>query len=170
MDKSSQILIATFIGIAALSMLAQAAFTIGMVIGLRKAQKKAMALMDDVRLHALPALISSRELVQDLTPKIKLVSENLTALSNTLREKTDEIGGLVGDVTGRAQLQATRVDGMVKGTLDQLNSAVHAIEQGVAVPIRQVNGILSGFKAGVEVLRRKTPTEHLREAEEDLFV
>ena len=172
MDKSSQTLLLIFIGISALSILLQAAFTIGMAVGVRKMQKKIMALVDDVRLHAMPALISSREIIQELTPKIKTVSDNLTAVSATLRAKTDELGGLVGDVTGRAQVQATRVDGMVKGTLDQLTSAVHALEHGVAVPIRQVNGILSGLRAGVEVLRKKTPHEQPleTEAEQDLFV
>jgi hypothetical protein len=58
---------------------------------------------------------------------------------------------------------------MVKGTLDQLTFAVHAIEHGVAVPIRQVNGILNGLRAGVDVLRKKAPSDHL-EPEDDLFV
>src|SRR5271156_640123 len=157
MDKSTQILLVVFIAIAAVSILMQAGFTIAMALGARKAQKKLLALADDVRLHALPVIISSRELIQDFTPKFKVITENLTAASTTLRSKTEQVGGLVGDVTGRAQAQATRVDGMVKGTLDQLNFAVHAIEHGVAVPLRQVNGILNGLRAGVEVLRKKSP-------------
>jgi hypothetical protein len=62
-----------------------------------------------------------------------------------------------------------RVDGMVKGTLDHLTSAVQAIEHGVAVPVRQVNGILNGLRAGVDVLRKKDLSNH-REPEDDLFV
>ncbi len=175
MDKTSQLLLIIFIGIAALSIFMQAAFTVGMALGVLKLQKKAMALIDDIRLHAMPAIISSREIIQDFTPKLKTISENVTAISGTVRAKTEEVGGLVDDVTGRAQQQASRVDGMMKGTLDQLNSAVHAIEHGVSVPIRQVNGILSGLRAGVEVLRSKTPNEYQnhrdrREVEEDLFV
>jgi hypothetical protein len=58
---------------------------------------------------------------------------------------------------------------MVKGTLDHLTSAVQALEHGVAVPVRQVNGILNGLRAGVDVLRKKSATNHL-EPEDDLFV
>jgi hypothetical protein len=169
MDKSTQILLVVFIAIAAVSILMQAIFTIAMALGARKAQKKLLALADDVRLHALPVIIQSRELIQDFSPKFKVITENLTAASTTLRNKTEQVGGLVGDVTGRAQVQATRVDGMLKGTLDQLNFAVHAIEHGVAVPLRQVNGILNGLRAGVEVLRKKSPDDPL-EPEDDLFV
>jgi hypothetical protein len=169
MDNPTQTLLTIFVGIAALSILLQAGFTIGTFVAVRKAQKKIVGLAEDVRLHALPAIISSRDLIQDLTPKIRTMADNISAVSTTLRGRTDEVGGMVGDVTGRAQAQAARVDGMVKGTLDQLNVAVHAIEHGVSVPLRQVNGILNGFRAGVEVLRKKTPSDAV-EQEDDLFV
>jgi hypothetical protein len=149
--------------------LTQAGFTVATFLIARKAQKKIMTLADDVRLHALPAIMSSRELIQDVTPKLKLITENLTATTATLRAKVDQVGGLVGNVTERAQIQASRVDGMVKGTLDQLTLAVHAIEHGVAVPVRQVNGILNGLRAGMDVMRKKTPNNHL-DPEDDLFV
>jgi hypothetical protein len=73
-------------------------------------------------------------------------------------------------VTTRAQAQAARVDGMVKGTLDQVTYAVHAVEAGIAAPVRQMSGILNGIRAGVEVLRKKTPSENLSQEEDDLFV
>jgi hypothetical protein len=169
MDKPTQTLLVVFIVVAAVSILMQAIFTVAMSIAARKAQKKVMVLVDDLRLHGLPAIIASRELIQDLTPKLKTITENLTAVSTTLRTKTEKVGGLVGDVTDRAQVQAVRVDGMVKGTLDHLTTAVHVIEHGIAVPVRQVNGILNGLRAGVDVLRKKDLSNHL-EAEDDLFV
>jgi hypothetical protein len=169
MDKPTQTLLVVFIAIAAVSIVMQAGFTIGMFIAARKAQKKVMVLVDDLRLHGLPAIIASRELIQDLTPKLKTITENLTVVSTTLRTGTEKVGGLVGDVTDRAQVQTVRVDGMVKATLDGLTSAVQAIEHGVAVPVRQVNGILNGLRAGVDVLRKKNSSNHL-DPEDDLFV
>ncbi len=169
MDKSTQTLLVVFIAVAAVSILMQAGFTVAIFVGSRKAQKKISALADDVRLHALPVIMSSRELLQDVSPKLKTIAENLTATTATLRTKADQVGGFVGDVTGRAQAQASRVDGMVKGTLDQLTYAVHALEHGIAAPVRQVNGILNGLRAGVDVMRKKTPDNHL-DPEEDLFV
>jgi hypothetical protein len=169
MDKSSQTLLVVFIAVAAVSILLQACFTVATFVGARKAQKKIMTLADDIRLHALPVIMSSRELIQDVSPKLKTITENLTATTATLRTKADQIGGLVGDVTVRAQAQASRVDGMVKGTLDQLTYAVQAIEHGIAAPVRQVNGVLNGLRAGVDVLRNKTPDNHL-DPEQDLFV
>lgn len=169
MDKSSQDLLVIFVAIAAISILMQAGFTVGIFLGARKAQKKLMALADDVRLHAMPVIMSSREVIQDVAPKIKTITENLTATSATLRAKADQIGSVVGDVTNKAQVQASRVDGMVKSTLDHLTLAVQAIEHGVAAPVRQVNGIINGLRAGVDVMRKKTTDNHL-DPEDDLFV
>jgi methyl-accepting chemotaxis protein len=168
MDKSSQTLLVVFVAIAAVSILMQAGFTVAMFLGVRKAQKKIMALADDVRLHALPLIMSSREVIQDVSPKLKTIVENLTATTATVRTKADQVGGFVGDVTGRAQAQASRVDGMVKGTLDQLALAVRVIEHGIAAPVRQVNGILNGLRAGVEVMRKRQPGNHL-DSDDDLF-
>jgi methyl-accepting chemotaxis protein len=169
MDKSSQTLLVIFVAVAAISILMQAAFTVAMFFAFRKAQKKMMTLADDVRLHALPVIMSSRELIQNVTPQLKHITENLTATTTTLRAKTEQIGGLVDNVTERAEVQASRVDGMLKGTLDQLTHAVQAIEHGVAVPVRQVNGILNGLRAGMDVMMRKTPNSHL-DPDNDLFV
>jgi citrate lyase gamma subunit len=175
MDSTAQTFLVIFVAVVAISFLVQAGFTIAIFIGARKTQKKLMSLAEDVRLHALPIIISSRDVLNEITPKVKTITENLTVTSETLRSKADQIGSVVADVTNRAHVQASRVDGMVKGTLDGLTSAVHAIEHGVAVPVRQVNGILNGLRAGVDVLIKKTPTNHrdtdqARDSEGDLFV
>jgi len=168
-DNSTQTLLVVFIAVAAVGIAMQAGFTVAIFIGARKTQKKVMTLADDVRLHALPAIMSSRELIQDLTPKLKSITENLMATTATLRSKAEQIGVVVGDVTERAHMQASRVDNIVKGTLDQLTVAVQAIEHGIAVPVRQVNGIINGLRAGVDVMRSKAPGNHL-DPEDDLFV
>ncbi len=168
-NNTTQTLLVIFVAVAAISILMQAGFTVAIFIGARKAQKKLMELADDVRLHALPVIMSSREVVQEISPKLKAITENLTVTTATLRSKADQIGVVVSDVTNRAHVQASRVDGMVKSTLDGLTSAVQAIEHGVAAPVRQVNGLINGLRAGVDVLRKKTPTNHL-DPEEDLFV
>ena len=169
MDTPTQTLLLVFVAVAAVSILMQAGFTVAMFIGARKAQKKLMGLADDVRLHALPAIIASRDVIQDITPKLRTITDNLAAVSTTLRTKTDKVGGLVENVTDRAQAQATRVDGMVKGTLDGMTTAVNAIVHGIAMPVRQMNGIINGLRAGVDVMRKKDIDNHL-DPDDDLFV
>ena len=169
MDSSTQTLLIVFIAVAALSLLLHASALVFMALGARKAQKRVEDLVDDFRLHALPVIISSREVLNDVSPKLKVIAENLMATSTTLRAKADQVGGLVGNVTDRAQAQAVRVDGMVKATLDQVTFAAHAIEHGLTMPVRQVSGILNGLRAGVDVILKKTPGTD-RDPDDDLFV
>ncbi|MGC2398334.1 MAG: hypothetical protein WA510_01060 [Acidobacteriaceae bacterium] len=171
-NNTTQTLLVIFVAVAAAGILMQAGFTVGMFIGARKAQKKLTALAEDIRLHAMPVLLSSRELLSEVSPKLKTIVEDLTVTTATVRSRADQIGGVVSDVTNRAHVQASRVDGMVKGTLDGLTSAVQAIEHGVAKPVRQVNGLINGLRAGVDVLRSKTPMDHheASDPEADLFV
>jgi methyl-accepting chemotaxis protein len=170
MDNSqSQTLLLVFTAVVAVSLLLQAGSMVAMLLGARKAQKKVAALVDDVRLHALPVIMSSREVIHELLPKMRTIVDNLEATSTTLRAKTDQLGGVVEDVAHRAQAQAVRVDDLVKGTLDQITYAAHAVEAGISMPVRQVSGIINGLRAGVEVLWKKTPGNHL-DPEDDLFV
>jgi hypothetical protein len=169
MENHSQTLLLVFVAVVSVSLLLQAGSIVAMLLGARKAQKKVTALADDFRLHALPVIMSTREIIHELSPKLRTIVDNLEATSTTLRTKSDQLGGLVGDVANRAQAQATRVDDMVKGTLDQITYAAHAVEAGISMPVRQVSGILNGLRAGVEVLWKKTPSNHL-DPEDDLFV
>src|ERR1700683_5197415 len=105
MDKPTQTLLLVFVAVAAVSILMQAGFTVAMFFGARKAQKKLMDLADDVRLHALPVIMSSREVIQDISPKLKSITENLNATTATFRSRADQVSGFVGDVTGKAQAQ-----------------------------------------------------------------
>ncbi len=66
MDKATQTLLVVFIAVAAVSILMQAGFSMATFLAARKAQKKIMGLADDVRLHALPAIIASRDVIQDI--------------------------------------------------------------------------------------------------------
>jgi methyl-accepting chemotaxis protein len=169
MDNQSQTLLLVFVAVVSVSLLLQAGSMVAMFLAARKAQKKVAALVDDLRLHALPVIMSSREVIHELLPKMRTIVDNLEVTSTTLRSKTDQLGGVVEDVAHRAQAQAARVDGIVKGTLDQITYAAHAVEAGISMPVRQVSGILNGLRAGVEVLWKKTPSNHL-DAEDDLFV
>ncbi|HTZ58137.1 MAG TPA: hypothetical protein VMB49_08575, partial [Acidobacteriaceae bacterium] len=60
MDSTAQTFLVIFVAIVAISFFVQACFTVAIFIGARKAQKKVMSLAEDVRLHALPVIMSSR--------------------------------------------------------------------------------------------------------------
>lgn len=170
MNEATLILFIIFAAMVTISVIIQTGILIGLFIASRKMQKKAYALMEDVRIHALPLLNTSRGIAEDLTPKVKTMASNLTETTNRLRGITEEVSAVVGDVAGRARAQAQHVDGMVQGTLESISQAGDSIQRGIAVPLRQFNGIVNGVRAGWNVICQKAPPPDGRDPEGDRFI
>jgi hypothetical protein len=164
MDNTTQTVFIIFTALVAVSVLIQASIILTFFLVARRMQKKVMALLDEARVHVLPALATSRNLLEEVAPKAKVISTNVVEITETLRKKSEEVGVVVGDVLDRTRVEASRIDGMVHGTLDQITHATHAVQHGVSVPLRQLSGILNGVRAGLNVLREKD-VEPIREAE-----
>ena len=152
MDSTMQLLLVIFVAVSALSLLLQVCIMVGMAVGARRMQKNLEGLLNDMRIHALPVLTSSRTLLEDLTPKIKTISTNLVESSNNVRTMAGEITGVVEDVAARTKAQAAHMEDMVDGTLDHITHAGNTIQHGISIPVRQMSGILNGIRAGINVM------------------
>jgi hypothetical protein len=166
-------LLMIFIGIVAISMLAQAAVLVGAAIVALKAQKELTVELKEFRAKAAEVLEKSQQLFNDLTPQVRSITakvetitthvEQLTAL---VHQKADEFAPTlsaanqtvlaanqtVQDANLKTRAQINRVDKMVSSALDATVRLGVAIEQGIAKPGREIAGVLSGFKVGFETL------------------
>ncbi|HEY0785969.1 MAG TPA: hypothetical protein VGD62_08865 [Acidobacteriaceae bacterium] len=142
-----------------ISVLIQAGVFLGLFLVARKAITKAEALSTDVVGKATPILAQTRTVLEDLSPKIRLISANLVEVSNTLRDQTKHVNSTVTEVVDKTRTQAARVDEMVSAVLDGVTHATETIQQGVSKPVRQVSGLFQGFRATVESYlgKRKPP-------------
>jgi methyl-accepting chemotaxis protein len=116
---------------------------------------------------------SAHALVDDLSPKLKHIAENMVQVSDILRSETQHITVSVSDVVERTHQQATRVDHIVSSTLDGIGQATAAVQEGISAPIRHLTGVLDGLRAGFDSLRRKRPhrngTSIVRKVDQDPF-
>ncbi len=142
----------------------QAAVLFGILMAFRQTQKRVMGLAERLEEVITPLISSTRGVVEDISPKIKVITTNLVGASETLRKQSEHVSSVVHDVAERTKHQTVRVDGLitqqtsrvnsiVTGALDSLGEATAAVERGIAAPLRQVNGVLAGLKAGLETLR-----------------
>jgi len=107
--------------------------------------------------HIGPMVQSTHSLVDDLSPKLKHITSNMVDVSDILRTETQHIGVSVGDMVERTHQQAARVDDIVSSTLNGIGHATAAVQEGLSAPIRHLNGILDGLRAGIGSFRRKRP-------------
>jgi methyl-accepting chemotaxis protein len=158
-----------FTAVTSVGVLLQAFVLLGIYLGIRKTTKKLEDLADEGSVHLLPTIATSRKIVEDLAPKIKTISANLVETSQALREEAAQVRIAVDDVVGRTRGQAAKVDELITGTLNGVAHATATLQEGLAMPLRQVHGVLNGIRAALDVLRQKNRATHVAE-DEDLFV
>jgi methyl-accepting chemotaxis protein len=158
-----------FTAVTSVGVLLQACILLGIYLGVRKTTKKIEDLADEASVHLMPTIAASRKIVEDLGPKLKIISSNLVETSNLLRKEAEQVRVAVDDVVDRTRDQAARVDEIITGTLNGVVHATASLQEGLAAPLRQIHGVLNGIRAGIDVLRQKGRSTHVAE-DEDLFV
>src|SRR5271163_4447383 len=118
----------------AFGVLLQAGILLGFFIAFMKLQGKLEKILTHVTEHALPLIERSKVMLEDLSPKIQTISENLAEISEMLKEETHNVKVSVDEVLEKTRAQTARVDEMVSGTLDGISHASATIQDGIEVP------------------------------------
>ena len=153
MHMDAQVVTLVFTIVTGIGVLLQAAVLFAIFLGLKETGKKLREVTERLEGAVTPLVSTSRNLVEDISPKIKHITTNLVGASDMLRKQAEHVGTVVTDVTTRSQKQTARVDSMISGALDSIGSASAAVEKTIAAPLRKFNGMLAGLRAGVDTLR-----------------
>ena len=145
-------LLMIFVGMVAAALIVQAIALVVMAVGAAKARHRVLAIAEEVRAKAMPALESTQDFIANTAPKMITLAENLVETSNVFRNKAAEFDATLSDVNTRARAQAARADNIVTTVLTGTAEAVNAIQAGISVPVREFNGLMNGLKAGLDVL------------------
>ncbi len=152
--------------LAVVALVAQALAFIAMAVGSLKAQKKMGGIVEELRNKALPILDKSTVFFDEVAPKLKDITANVSEISALVRSKVEEFEPAVDaaratvlDANERTRAQIGRVDGMVTGVLNVTAEVAYAIQNAVRVPVREFSGLMSGLKAGVATLIGRLPKE-----------
>jgi len=145
-------LLMIFVGMVAAALIVQAIALVVMAVGAAKARHRVLAIAEEVRAKALPAIESTQNFIANTAPKMMTLAENLVETSNVVRNKAAEFDATLSDVNNKARVQTARVDDIVTTILAGTAEAVSAVQNGIRIPVREFNGLMNGLKAGVDVL------------------
>jgi len=151
-SSGNSTLLMIFVGIVALSMLVQAIVLVMIALGAAKARNKLMVVVNELRGKALPAIEGTENFLRDYAPKLMTLAENLVETSAIVKDKVAEFDTTLTDVNNKTRTQAARVDGILTTVLTGTSEVVNAVEHGIRVPLREITGVVSGLKAGLDVL------------------
>ncbi len=158
-----QVFFVIFAIAVAVGVLLQAGVLLGMFFAIKKSVRQAKEVSDKINQHLVPALATARNLLEDVSPKIKVATANLVETSHIVREQAHRVERTVNEVTTVANAQVQRVDEMATAVLDGVTQATAAVQHGITTPLRHVAGVLNGLRAGFDVLRKKETPLHVEE-------
>jgi len=145
-------LLMIFVGMVAVAMVGQAIVVGFAVIGAAKTRNRLLVIAEEVREKTLPVITSTQSVLHELHPKIRTIADNFVETSHVVRSKAQEFDATISEVNQRARTQTERVDDMVSSVLDTTAGIASTIQKGVQVPVREFHGVMSGLKAGIDVL------------------
>jgi ABC-type transporter Mla subunit MlaD len=145
-------LIMIFIGLVAFAMLCVAVAMIVLAAIAFKSLKSLTATADELKIKVLPLIDvamdiskTSRSVLDDAAPKVKVITDNLVMASDTLAETSKsaraavaQFDTTIADVNVRAQKQVARVDGMLTSALTATSELAEAIGNGIRVPAQKI--------------------------------
>lgn len=165
-----------FTAVTALGVMLQALVLLLMFFALKGALGRLNEVSKKAEENVLPLLATSRSLLEEVSPKLKVAAQNALEVSQTAREvsltlktESQNVAAAVDDLLKKAAVQADRVDEMVTGTLNSVAHATATVQKAVSGPVRQVGAVLNGLRAGFDVLRSKEREVHAS-ADGDHFV
>jgi methyl-accepting chemotaxis protein len=144
-----------FVGMVAIAMVIQAIAVVAFAIGALKSQKRIAAIAEEIRSRAMPVIDSAESLFHDTAPKLRTMTDNLLETSHIVRTKAQEFDATLSDVNNRTRAQVSRVDDMVSTVLTRTASIAETIQDGIRGPLKQVAGVIAGFRVGLDVLMSK---------------
>jgi hypothetical protein len=168
----------------------QAIAMLGIMFAIRSALKQAKEVSTMAELYVVPTMASAKRLIDEVGPKVKVAAENAVTLSQkaieisqraseasqhvvevteSWREQSVQVSATVTDLLKKTEAQAERVDEMVTGTLDSIAHATATWQRTFAGPLRQVNAVMNGLRAGFSVFRGREREAHAT-ADGDHFV
>jgi len=167
--QTPQVIFIIFTIATSIGVLIQAFVLLAMFFAVKKTTDQLHELSDQLKQHLVPTLSTARNLVEDISPKVKVATSNLVEASSVLRTQAEHINKTVNHVADLAEAKVTRVDEMATAVLDGITHATAAVQHGISTPLKQVSGVLSGLRVGFEVLRKKERPSHV-ESEGSNFV
>jgi uncharacterized protein YoxC len=152
-------LLTWFVGMVAVALMVQAIVVVVIAIKAAKASKQAFEIAEELRgkigplLEKIgPLLDTTQSVFHDAAPKVKIITENLVETTHLVRDKARELDATASELNMKARAQAARVDGMVTSVLNTTAEITETLQRAVKVPVRELTGLVNGFKAGVDVL------------------
>ena len=162
-----------FIAVTTIAVAVQAGILVALYVAVRKSTERMEALASEVKSKVLPTVETAQSIMEELRPKIEVMSTNFAESSDLLRNQLGRLDATVTDALDRARLQVIRADELLNRTMDRVEETSEVVHKTVISPLRQVNGLMAAISTGVDVFlgqKRRHPRNGGGVPQDEMFI
>jgi hypothetical protein len=167
MDQNLLIIIAVFVFVSAVAMCIQAGMLFAIYRTTRTLEEKVVPMLPKI-----DALVeSSRKTVEDSRVQIHDITVKTNEILDTTRKQLARVDEVLEDATARAKVQLERAEMVIDDTMQRAQETVAVVHSGVMRPLREIQGVAAGIRAGLNFLMRGQRDAPLHAtADEEMFI
>jgi hypothetical protein len=166
-------LLKVFIAVTTIAVAVQAGILVALYVAVRNSTERMEALATEVKSKVLPTVETAQSIMEELRPKIEVMSTNFAESSDLLRNQLGRLDATVTDALDRARLQVIRADELLNRTMDRVEETSEVVHKTVISPLRQVNGLMAAISTGVDVFlgqKRRHPRNGGGGPQDEMFI
>jgi hypothetical protein len=165
MDQNTLLVI--FVAVAAIALLGQAIALIGCLLIARDIRAKIFKLWPEI--ESIVAV--SKRSADRVETHITRIGAATVSILDITKEQLVKVDELLSDASTRARVQMERAEMVLDDTMTRVQETVGIVQRGVLRPVREVHGILSGFRTALAHLARGgRPTVDHATSDEEMFI
>src|SRR5512140_3160046 len=168
----NETLLTVFVAVTAIAVVLQMAILAALYFTTKKTSARVEAIAKQVEEKAIPALTMANEMLTDAKPKLKVILDNMTETTTTVRDQAERLNVTLSDIVDRTRLQVIRADEIVSRTMDRVEETTEAVHHVVLSPVRQLSAMMTGFMAGISeyVGGRKVRRQERAVPQDEMFI
>lgn len=170
MDHNTGVTVALIL--VSVAVLMQAGAMLGIFLAIRKITGQVETARADIKQRLDPLVESTLEIVNNSREPLRTISANLAEISTILRNRTTSADQVAAELLDKSRTQIVRVDRMVSGLVDKVETTADVVQKGILVPINEVSAVMKGVRSGLEFLFSHRRVTNVSEATQDeqLFI
>jgi hypothetical protein len=153
--------------VAAVAIVLQAVF----LYSLGRSAKAMAAQVSAFVEKAEPVLADARQTLEQSRKQMAEVTGKANQVLDSAQAQISRIDGLLSDATSRARVQMDRLEMMMDDSIDRVHETVAILHDGILRPLRELNGIVAGIRAGIGyLLGSRRPSVAQATHDDEMFI
>jgi ElaB/YqjD/DUF883 family membrane-anchored ribosome-binding protein len=134
--------------VAAVAIVLQALF----MFGLYRSAKSMAAQVAGLVEKAEPVLADARETIEQSRRQMTEVTGKANKVLDSAQAQVAKLDEVLTDAASRAKVQMDRLEMVLDDSISRVHETVAVLHDGVLRPLRELNGIATGVRAGIAYL------------------